>query len=242
MFKQALYTYWTSLHPRNLKYIPDKRPAMLILLLVLLPEFREISEYGVGAFYAASVFLPVALMKMSNLAGKLNIPKVLFMTPMQEEERKKYIKCLIAIKIGVSMLLGLIIQLAWYVSYSISAALIWISMFVYLSYGIAEYFCVEGALDDGVRIEHGIREADGQFSASFCNLGAITTVVLYFMGLVPLDREGEITPLWDLTIQEPALFIILVVMLIFDIIIVIRQYRDMLDSVCKFEVEMQAEK
>jgi hypothetical protein len=115
-------------------------------------------------------------------------------------------------------------------------------MFVYFSYGIAEYFCIEGTLADGVGVEHGIREADGQFSVSFCNMGAITTVVLYFMGLVPLDREGEITPLWDLTMQEPALFPILGMMLIFDIIIVIRQYRDMLDSVCKFEVAMQAEK
>ena len=166
MFKQALYTYWMSLHPRNLKYILEKRWPILVLLLGVFPNYIEIREHGVGAFYSLTVVLPVILMKLSNLAGKLNIPKALYLAPMQVKQRRQYIKYLIVIKIGVSMLLGLVIQLVWYVICSISVADILVCISIYLGYGIAEYFCVEGTLYDGNKIEHGIREKDGRISWS----------------------------------------------------------------------------
>ena len=239
MFKQALYTYWTSLHPRNLKYIVDKRWHTFILVFVLLPSFSEIKEHGVGAFYPFTIFLPVVLMKMSNLVRKINIPKVLFLAPMQEKERKKYIKSLIGIKIGASMLLGLIIQLMWSIAYPISIVDILVCMFTYFSYGIAEYFCVEGTLDDGIKIEHGIRGADGKVTASSCNLLGIGAVVLMCMGFMPLSITEEHALIM---LEAPEQSILLALMLFFDIIIVIRQYRDMLNTVCNYEPEIQLEK
>lgn len=239
MFKQALYTYWTSLHPRNLKYIVDKRWHTFILVFVLLPSFAEVKEYGAGAFYPFTIFLPVALMKMSNLVRKINIPKTLFLSPMQEKERKNYIKCLIGIKIGASMLLGLIIQLVWRLFYPISVVEILICMFTYLSYGIAEYFCVEGTLDDGNKIEHGVRGTDGKITASSCNLLVIVGVAIVCMGFMPLNITQEAV---QVVLESPERTILLVPMLFFDIIIVIRQYRDMLNTVCNFEPVIQAEK
>lgn len=241
MFKQALYTYWTSLHPRNLKYIIDKRWATFILVFVMLPSFAEIKEYGAGAFYPFTVFLPVALMKMSNLVRKLNIPKALFLAPMQEKERKKYIKCLIGIKIGASMLFGLIIHLLWCIIYPISTVDTLICMFAYFSYGIAEYFCVEGTLDDGIKIEHGIRREDGKVTASSCNLLVIAGVALLCMGFLPLSIAEEPVQA-GITWLPPEQVILLVMMFFNNFIIVVRQYRDMLNTVCKFEPAIQPEK
>lgn len=241
MFKQALYTYWTSLHPRNLKYIVDKRWATFILVFVMLPSFSEIKEYGAGAFYPFTVFLPVALMKMSNLVRKLDIPKALFLAPLQENECKKYIKCLIGIKIGSSMILGLIIQLLWRTIYPISIVDTLICMFAYFSYGIAEYFCVEGTLDDGIKIEHGIRREDGKVTASSCNLLTIAGVTLLCMGFLPLSVVEESVQA-GITMLQPAEVILLVMMLFNNFIIIVRQYHDMLNTVCKFEPEIQIEK
>lgn len=239
MFKQALYTYWTSLHPRNLKYIVDKRWHTFILVFVFLPSFAEIKEYGVAAFYPFTVFLPVALMKMSNLVRKLNIPKALFLSPMQGQERRLYVKCLIGVKIGASMLFGLIIQLVWKMFYPVSLANILICMFSYLSYGIAEYFCVEGTLDDGIKIEYGVRGSDGKITASSCNLLVIAGVAIMCMGFMPLSITDES---WLIILETPEQSILLVLMFLFDVIIVIRQYRDMLNTVCEFEPEIQMKK
>jgi len=241
MFKQALYTYWTSLHPRNLKYIVDKRWATFILVFVMLPSLSEIKESGAAAFYPFTVFLPVALMKMSNLVRKLDIPKALFLSPMQEKERKRYIKCLIGIKIGASMLFGLIIHLLWCIAYPISVVDILISMFAYFSYGIAEYFCVEGTLDDGIKIEHGIRREDGKITASSCNLLTIAGVAILCMGLLPLGIAEESVQT-GIILLPPEQIILLVMMLFNDFIIIVRQYHDMLNTVCKFEPEIQMKK
>ena len=133
MFKQALNTYWTSLHPRNLKYIIEKRWYTFILVLVLLPDLKEIQTYGAGAFYPATIFLPIVIMKMSNLVEKINIPKALFLSPMQEAERKTYVKCLIGIKVAASMLLGVVIQFMWSMFYPVSTEVMLICLFINLS-------------------------------------------------------------------------------------------------------------
>lgn len=236
MFKQALYTYWKSLHPRNLKYIVEKRWITFVLVFVLLPDFSEIKQYGIGAFYPFTIFLPVALMKMSNLVRKINIPKVLFLAPMQEKERKLYIKYLIAIKIGVSMMVGICIQLVWRMFYSFSATDILICMFAYLSYGIADYFCVEGTLVDGTRIEHGVRQMDGTITFSSCNLLVAMGVIITCMGFMPLSISSEPVPI---IFEVPTQIVSIGLMLIGDIIIIIRQSRDMINTVCYFEPHVQ---
>ena len=239
MFKQALYTYWTSLHPRNLKYIIEKRWYTFILVLVLLPDLKEIQTYGAGAFYPATIFLPIVIMKMSNLVQKINIPKALFLSPMQEAERKTYVKCLIGIKVAASMLLGVVIQFMWSMFYPLSIEVMLICLFINFSYGIADYFCVEGTLDDGSKIEHGVRGADGKITVSSCNRLAIAGVILMYMGFTPIEIPKELgQTIWG----EPGVTIILALILILDIIIVIRQYRDMINTVCNFEPVIQSEK
>lgn len=239
MFKQALYTYWTSLHPRNLKYIIEKRWYTFILVLVLLPDLTEIQTYGAGAFYPATIFLPVAIMKMSNLVQKINIPKALFLSPMQEAERKTYVKCLIGIKVGASMILGVVIQLVWSIIYPISAEMILICLFINFSYGIADYFCVEGKLDDGIKIEHGVRGADGKITVSSSNLLVIAGVILIYMGFTPIEIPKELGQrIWG----EPDVTIILALILFYDIIIIARQYISMLNTVCKYELDIKPEK
>lgn len=237
MFKQALYTYWTSLHPRNIKYIIHKRWVTFVLFFVFLPNVTEIKQNGAGAFYPFTVFFPIVLMKMSNLAQKISIPKALFLAPMQQEERENYIKYLIGIKIGVSMLLGLFIQLVWKRFYPISWIDVLICMFVYLSYGIAEYFCVEGALDDGSRIEHGVRGEDGKITVSSSNWMAIACAILMYI-VLPLNLTEEI----PIFMQAPAQIPLLLLLFFYDIVIIIRQYRDMLNTICKYEPEIKPEK
>lgn len=242
MFKQALYTYWNSLHPRNLKYIIEKRWMTFIFLFVLLPSFGEIKEYGVGAFYPFTIFLPIVLMKMSNLANKLYIPKALFLSPMQQKEREAYTIWLIVIKIGASMLLGLLIQMAWNIGFSISVTDVLVYEFVYLSYGIAEYFCVEGTFDDGNKVEHGMRTKEGDVTYSTCNIINIAGVWLICMGLVPLVVEEQtIVSMWGSEV-DPFVVFAIVIMFVSNIYIVIRQTRDMLDTVCKFELDIKLEK
>lgn len=239
MFKQALYTYWTSLHPRNLKYIIEKRWYTFILVLALLPDLTEIQTYGAGAFYPATIFLPVVIMKMSNLVQKINIPKALFLSPMQEAERKTYVKCLIGIKVGASIILGVVIQLVWSIIYPISAEMILICLFINFSYGIADYFCVEGKLDDGIKIEHGVRGADGKITASSSNLLVIAGVILIYMGFTPIEIPKELGQrIWG----EPDVATILALILFFDIIIIARQYISMLNTVCKYELDIKPEK
>ena len=241
MFKQALYTYLTSLHPRNLKHIIEKPWTLFIVVMILLPNFNNIRDIGMGAFYPSTVLWPLVLIKISNLTGRINVPKALFLAPMHVEERRKYIKCLIGVKIGVSMLLGLIIQLVWYITYAISVLDVLVSMLAYLSFGIAEYFCVEGTLDGGVKIEHGVRVQDGNVTASSCNLLVIVGVVLMFMGYIPSTIIEKSTQTW-IVLHVPYVIGLLVIILFFDIIILIRQYRDVLNTLCNYEENVSFKK
>ena len=139
------------------------------------------------------------------------------------------------------MLLGLFIQLVWYVTYAISVLDVLVSMLAYLSFGIAEYFCVEGTLDGGVKIEHGIRVEDGKVTASSCNLLVIVGVILMFMGYIPFNIIEKSTQTW-IVLHVPYVIGLLVIILFFDIIILIRQYRDVLNTLCNYEENVSFKK
>lgn len=240
MFKQALYIYWKSLHPRNLKFIKDKYLAAFVFFFVLLPGVDEIMESGIEAFYAFAKFLPIALMKMSNLKYKLNVPKALFLVPMKEKDREKYVRTLLGIKIGGSILLGLLLELAWSVIYGISIVDILATLFIYLSFGIADYLCVEGTFGAGFKIVHGVWTAEGNITYSTCNLLNIVLVGLTLMVWTPMSLILDKSRLWERIITH-EMGVTLLIMLILDIIIVIRQYRDMMTSICNYERSIQRE-
>jgi len=232
MFKQALYTYWKSLHPRNLKFIKDKYWTTFIILFVLLPDYTEVKRDGIAAFYTVTIFLPIAIMKISNLVYKLKVPKALFLVPMKEKDRENYVKCLLGIKIGASMLLGFVIQCIWGLYYEIPFVEMLAILFSYLSYGIADYICVEGNFGGGSKIEHGVRTASGVIAYSSCNL--INIVAVWFVLWICAPQRLDEALLHDVALT-PAMQVAVILMLILDIIIIIRSYRDMMKCICDYE-------
>lgn len=240
MFKQALNTYWKSLHPRNLKYIKDKGWTAWVFIFVLLPGLDEIRESGIEAFYSFTKFLPIILMKMSNLQYKLNVPKALFLVPMKNKDRENYIKNLLGIKIGASVLLGLLLELAWSIIYGISTVDIAATLFTYISFGIADYLCVEGVFVDGFKVVHGVRTIEGNVTYSSCNLLNIVVVWFTLMVWTPMSLILDKSRLWEGVIT-PEMGVTLLVMFILDIIVIIRQYRDMMASICNYEQSIQLE-
>jgi len=142
MLKQAWRSYLASLHPSYLRKAYDKGGLFnLLYWFVIYPlimnAVTDNVDYYVVMAYMLMRMIPFLIMNWSSIGSKYLMPKVMYLSPMKEQEREKYIKNVLLIKIGVSVFLGLCIEVIWGLFTGLHIAKVIVIVFVDLSIGVA---------------------------------------------------------------------------------------------------------
>lgn len=222
MFKQAWRSYWASLHPRYLRKAYDNGAIFgLIYWFVIYPIIMNavsdnLEFYDVMALMFMRM-LPFIIMEWSNIGSKYLMPKRMYLSPIKEQERKEYINYVIFIKIGVSMLLGMCIEVVWGIITEFHISKVIIIVLMNLSIGIANYI---GTEKKGFNI-------------------FVITMVIIVMALIAFLEVGA-----DETLAVFCKWVIAIAIIalpVLDILIVRRGYQDTITLAGEYEVAFKIE-
>lgn len=239
MIKQAWYTYLTQLRPRNIKNVIKLSNIYLAYFrLFFIPSVMQniivdfLQQDNTAAFFFAYMFyLPLILMKWSNRNTRLHLPKRMFLSPMGIENRKKYITALIFIKIGVPTLLGLLLRILYVIKYGFEPLFMVGSTIAMCSFGIGTYLCSEMRINRDELIRYAIRDKNGIVKNSVLNwiCMIVSIIMLFYFDISTLDCNIPSIN-WNFLIGATL------VLLLFDGIIVKRQFHSTIENICNYEI------
>lgn len=227
MWKQAWRSYVTSLHPRNLrKAYDDGKLFWLLYWLIIYPTIirlgnNESLEIYEAIYLTAFRFLPWCLMEWSDIGSKFLMTKMMFLSPMKEEERKEYMNCVLCIKIGVSLICSVLIDVICSLFYGFSAMRMMILLVMIFSIGIAKYISLEafGKMDEkiyGIVKEKSIHIKSKWINSAVCFFACM---VIAFISILDIGAETSLAVFCKIFIGVMTL-----VLMVLDIKIVFSQY------------------
>lgn len=235
MLKQAFRSYLSALHPRNIKKLKESQNWFSIIYFLFIYPFiiSSINDSPGAAkiiWFTIIKMLPFLLMIWSNISSKFLISKAMFLCPMKQEERKEYINCVLLIKIGVPVLVGIGIELIWSIFYGLHLWQIIAIAFIHFSLGIATYICFEapGKYDQNVTMAK--KDKTGKTKWAWMNIVSMILGMLLLVGLEITDMTASMT-----LFNGIAVGIALAILLIFDILIIITQYQSTIEEACNYE-------
>lgn len=235
MFKQAWKSYLTSLHPRNYKKIKEHwMSGMWIYWLIINPIMQDFNDSGdaVGQIsFWIMTLTPYFLMWWSNLGGRLPMPKQMYLLPMKQPERGKYIRSLLSIKIGFPVLVGLFLQIFRGLIYGIEPLRILLCTAALISFGIGMYVCSSLRSKFDRYIRYAVRGEDGTGKDAFLNGMCMIFSIIYHL-LVAAVKVTERDSLWEVILW---IMIPLMIMIIMDIAIIKSRYLWTIVDACNYE-------
>ena len=227
MFKQAFQSYLASLHPRNLRKAYDEGKLFWILYwLIIYPNLMRFAT-GESEIYEVVYLLmirliPWGLMAWSSIGSKFLMTKMMFLTPIKEEERNEYIRCALFIKIGVSVLCSVFIEIICGIFYGMSLLRIIVLAIMNLSLGIATYISLDvmGKMDE--KIYDIIKDRLSNTKVRWVNTLAIflASVALAFVSVIDIGAEANLELFGKIYVGITIIFLI-----VLDIIIVRSQFK-----------------
>ena len=173
--------------------------------------------------------LPILMMYRGNKEG-VYLEKNMFLSPMKKKERETYVQYMLLLKIGIPLLLGFFVEL-------IGSFLLEIDMYgsigkmlCCLFAGVGIYIHADGVDKIDGRIVPVRKGRDGKLRWSWMNtlthIVAVCTIILY--NIAYLSYMGSQFPMYLLGCSVVLLFI-------WSAIIIITQYRAMIDYVTDYE-------
>ena len=193
MMKQAVRSYLTSLHPRNIKKVKNTNAGLLTYWVITYP-IMMLTMYNHGikmSLYMISKMLPFLIMSWSNISSRYLMTKQMFLCPMKMEERKKYVNDVLYLKIGFPVFVGLCLELIWSFVIGFNWLRIATMIFIYISVGIAIYTCIDGTGWADIQVSMGTRGKDGKFKWAWMNVVSFVYGLLIMFGMESTDFTGE---------------------------------------------------
>lgn len=237
MFKQAWKSYLASLHPRNYKKITEHwMQGMWIYWLIINPIMQDFNDRGDAVeqitFYIANL-TPYMLMWWSSLGGRLPMPKQMYLLPMKQPERGKYIHTLLRIKIGFPVLVGVILHIIRGFMYEFEPLRIMACGAAMFSFGIGMHVCSSLRSKFDRYIRYAVRGEDGTGKDAWLNwMCMIYSVIYHFIAAgVEFEIEGTAS-LLSAIIWESVPFAIMIVL---DIAIIKTRYLWTIVDACNYE-------
>ena len=236
MMKQAWKSYLASLHPRNYKKINGDNffGFAAVYWLIINPILQDISGNADAieeiSFWIMSV-TPYILMWWSNLGGRLPMPKQIYLLPMKQPERGKYIQTLLCIKIGFPALVGLVLQILRGLIFGIHPVRMVLCTLATISFGIGMYVCSSLRSKFDRYIRYAVRGKDGTGKDAFLNGICMVYSIIYYT----LIAAAELTPGDPLWVNLLWIFVPLAIMIIMDIAIIKTRYLWTIVDACNYE-------
>jgi len=196
MIKQAWRSYIASLHPRNVKKLRESE-VYLWTYIILLPLYALIAllEENSYADMACLLFLrvafPLGLMVWSNLGSKYLMPKVMFLCPMKEEERREYVNCVLVIKIGAMVVSSFLVELVWSIFFGFRLGEVLLVPFLYFLFGIAEYAGFEVKRDERGQLPTTVKDKNGNRISVWMNSMVAIGVLIVIACITIFDMEVQ---------------------------------------------------
>ena len=233
MLKQAWYTYLMAIHPRNIKQAKGQFDFEFYYMVVLPSFFAD--ESGVErvqfGFLFCTFFIPLQLMRWSNVLSRLHMPKEMFLSPMGMENRKKYMKTVIGIKIGVPVVLCFLLRTFYAMVYGLNPLFVFVSVFVVISFGISMYICSEIRVKRDLLIRYAMRDKEGNAKEAWINWVCMVGSVVLLMVFEVIGVDNQIIGLEWGFFMGGVLFLFLL-----DILIIKTQFRTTVEDICNYEV------
>lgn len=232
MFKQALSTYWKSLHPRNIKRMKDKTfRVILTLFFIIIPVALTGVSDNVNELYTMTKFIPLIVLEITNLDNGIRLPKPMYLTPTKKEDRAKYIRSLLGIKITVVVGLALLFELLWGMYYGVEIKDFIINIIIYASIGIADCVGV-GVLGNDSTEQAKIIQKVGKEHLGW-NLANLLVGVLLILGFVPMNTGENAEFVFEI---HPIVLAGMFLLLIADYMILKQNYGIMMKAACDYEL------
>ena len=159
------------------------------------------------------------------------MPKQMYLLPMKQQDRGKYIHTLLCIKIGFPVLVGLVLQLLSGMIYGIEPFRIMLCILAQISFGIGMYVCSSLRSKFDRYIPYAVRGEDGTGKDAVLNWMCMIYSIIYYS----LAAAVEVTPGDPLWVNLFWLIAPLAVMIIMDIAIIKTRYLWTIVDACNYE-------
>ena len=220
MFKQAIITYVKSFRWENLKKINRHGNAVLgVFFFTIYPGILDLISKNDTSMYVISIPLaPILLIVYGEMLMQFMVSKEIFLVPMQDKERRKYVNALVGIKILVPTVIGALLLLLWKVLFDRRWIEVIALVFVFLS----------------VEIGAAIRSKGKKYTLlNYFNFSISALIFILMVGVEKMDYELYGAGMY----VYPVIGIGVLMML--DIMIFVRQYRGFVENICDYEKMFQ---
>ena len=237
MWKQAWKSYLASLHPRNYKKINAEKSMpwlAAVYWFIINPIFQAFGGDGDAvekvSFWIMAI-TPYIIMWWSNLGGRLPMPKQMYLLPMKQPERGKYIQTLLCIKIGFPAIVGLGLQILRGLLFGMHPVKMVLCTLGTISFAIGMYVCSSLRSKFDRYIRYAVRGKDGTGKDAFLNWMCMIYSIMYHS----LAATAEATPGDPLWVNLLWLIVPLAIMFIMDIAIIKTRYLWTVVDACNYE-------
>lgn len=234
MLKQALQSYLSSLHPRNIKKLQKSNGGFwLIYWAFIYPLIISGSNPNFAEFmwFTMIKMTPFFLMGWSNLSSKFLMPKAMFLCPMKEEDRREYINAVLLMKIGFPVILGIGIEVIWSMFFGFKPLQIVAIAFIHFSVGIAIHICFDGKGKNDQNISFARIDKNGKTRWAWMNIVLLVWGIFLLAGFELIDMTAS------MTLGSAILIgVSLVAFVIFDIAIILTQYGGTIEQAGNYEL------
>lgn len=221
MLKQAWRSYLASLHPRYLRKAYDEGKLFwifywVIIYPIIMQAITGQEEYYDIGFVVAIRLLPFGISMWSDLGSKYLMPKLMFLSPMKEIERREYINRVIFIKIGMTVFYSICGELLLRIFYGFYVFEIFIILFMNFSLALAKYISAE-TLDKKYKINDIVMVGSGLtiICLAFLMIGATESLAVFLKIVIVLTTIS---------------------IFIMDIIIILKEYKETIVLTGKYEM------
>lgn len=242
MWKQAWKSYLASLHPRNYKKINAEKsmPWFAAAYWLIFNPMIGANEgrYDYGTYFGFLIIkaIPILVLCWSNAVSRLSVPKALYLTPMKQEERMEYLRCLMLIKITVPTILSIILNLILGLFIENNVLFTGLIAFIYISIGIGSYMCSDLVNKYNRHISKAVRDKNGEPKDAWLN-GFVTFIgIVLLVGLEAADLKGQIRITGEDMLPTAVIGSIVLILLICDVVIAKTRYKAALQDFCDYEV------
>ena len=159
------------------------------------------------------------------------MPKAMFLCPMKEEDRREYINAVLLMKIGVPVLVGIGIELLFSLYYGFKPLQIVAIAFTHFSVGVAMHICFEGKGKNDRVISQARIDKNGKTRWAWMNVVLMVWGIFLLAGFEAIDMTSQMS-LWS----GIAIGVSLVAFVIFDIAIIVTQYRGTIEQAGNYEL------
>ena len=220
MLKQAIITYVKAFRWENLKKINRHGNAMLgIFFFTGYPAILDhISKNDTSMYVMTIPIAPILLIVYGELLMQFMVSKEIFLVPMQDKERQKYVNALVGIKILVPTAFGTLLLLLWKVLFDRRWFEVIALVFVFLS----------------VEIGASIKAKGKKYTAlNYFNFSISALVLIFMVGVENIDYKLYGAGMYVYPVIGIG------VLMILNILIFVKHYNGYAENICDYEKMFQ---